>query len=513
MSGGQGSSVRNGASAFGSNGRLFGRSLDLVPTTPASAEQHTTANAFPPWPASSPLLFGRGNADDPHAWPGYVSGGNSMDADNEHMDESNDAYMGDDEPITAPATARSSLLAVKMGSHDVTERTVNDHGKKQLDAASGADSNAMMCQSLENGAANEPVQSPATPVVKKNPFVPNYAEVMRQTDKYGAVKESPGLIPDIGNGFDEIANGAKGPKATRQADPTKITEEDPVDFDLEEDTRHAPEDFKITEEDLDEIIRKKDASHAPEEFKITEEDLEELIREEDTSHAPEKFKPTDLNYDDVNESLKKKSRRVVSMSAAPKGPKASRQAAGGSSSRTGATGGVRKLANPSTARPTTSAGGRSMQDPGQPPASTRGTGRRQPQMREDRSARSTNAPLKGCQHASQNLRSQSQTIESRDEGVAKFGPQAAEGSSRAQLELEAFQNCKKTARGESSSQDRQVEEPDELPAVLFERGLDKWLKEREANENNAENGSYADSREQEAQKRLAKEKRVARDGK
>jgi hypothetical protein len=86
MSSGPSSSVRNGASAFGSNGRLFGRSLDLVPTTPASAEQHTTANPFSHRQASSPLLFGRGNADDPRAWSGYVSDGNSMDADDDMVD-------------------------------------------------------------------------------------------------------------------------------------------------------------------------------------------------------------------------------------------------------------------------------------------------------------------------------------------------------------------------------------------------------------------------------------------
>jgi hypothetical protein len=303
MSGGSGSSVRNGASGFGSNGRLFGRSLNLVPTTPASAEQQKTANAFFPRPAPSSLLFGRGNPDDDHAWSDFVSDGDSMDADSERMDDNNDEPMGEDESTpTSPVDyhqpmeiEESQTMPLTMGKYTVT-KPVNHIPEKKRTAA----------------------------------FVPDTS----QPRMYGAAKESPGLIPDIGDALDEITNGPKEPeeagsapfrldalkgsKATRQADPTKITDEDFDEF-----------------------------------------------------NAREEFKHTGQHYDDLNEELKK-SRRAATMSAAPKGPKASRHAAEESSSRTGANGGVRKLANSNTAGPTTFAGHRSMQDPGQRSASTQG---------------------------------------------------------------------------------------------------------------------------------------------
>jgi hypothetical protein len=363
------------------------------------------------------------------------------DIEGEHMDESNDTNMGDDQPTLAPATSRSSLLAFKMGSHDVTERAVDDHGKKQLNTASGADSNAMMRQSLENGAANETIQSPAKPVVKEIPaaFVPDYEEFMRQTDKYGAAKESPGLISDIGKGFDEIANGPKGPKADRRA-------------------------YADAKEEIN---------------------FGAFLKDDDDA------------------------RLATLVSAAPKSPKASRQAAGGSSSRTGAAGGVRKPANSNAARPTTFAGHRSTQRSGQQPAGTRGADPRQPQPREDRSARSSNTPLKGGQHASQNLRSQSQTVESRDEGIAKFGSQAAEGSFQAQVNREAFQNHEKTARGESSSHRDGGSRPQRTNGHYkhtrpgFQTVIDLT---GDPSDSDSEDVTYATLRHQEEQKRLDREK-------
>jgi hypothetical protein len=139
---------------------------------------------------------------------------------------------------------------------------------------------------------------------------------------------------------------------------------------------------------------------------------------------------------------------IIGKSGVPSGPKKDRHAAGGSNRRTRANGAIQKRAGSNNATPRHHAHNPPSQN------STRrsnGTGTPGAHQREsNRSANYGNASSRGNNQAHRGGRRQAtqpQTSKRRDEGIAKHGEQAPEGSALAQRQAASFQNRTRDARG------------------------------------------------------------------
>ena len=603
VAGGRYPPIPASASPFGSTRPSFGDSFYRTPMTPVSAEHPKTASSFPPQQSSSRLLFGNGNPNDPRAFSekdminvsdcmdededmadgGPIQDSGDADSEGEPMDDSDDTPMVDDGPTIAPAAAQSSFSAHKMGRYTVTKGVVNDPGKKQRIAAFEADSGAARHESPKDGAANEPTRSsqdltpnefheecekiglelPENGVANEptqssqdltpDDFWKGCERIGRELPENGTANESSRLIPDIGKELDAIAagdesSGPKGPMARPQADADP---EEGHDFE------------GVLKESKDTGFRLAQVAEASN----SRTTANNAVRE---PAGPVK---EELDFAGILKEPKKTGRAGSNL-AAPKGPKAT---------RTGANGGVRKLANSSATGPAAL-----RQRLGQQPAGARGAGQREPQSREVRSSGSGMASLRGEEQASRGSGSQPP----RDYGLIKYGapnprvegpvkvpdgpssrmeqerlrnnhePQTEEltelerledtynrikervfPDNRAkQLEQAALRGGFQATQGGGSQS--QTEEPrdegvfsvdDDSPAAKrarkekarirrenargvpespseFDLGFQKYLKDK-AEKRNTGIDPYADSREQQEQKRLAKEqKRNTRGG-
>lgn len=185
-------------------------------------------------------------------------------------------------------------------------------------------------------------------------------------------------------------------------------------------------------------------------------------------------------------SLEEIARKPAGINASDRrDPRASRQVAGGSSSRARANGMARRPAESSSARPRRSAGVLPSQRPAQQHASTRDAGRRQQQPREGRISRPGKAPQRrttrggGCQPQVEDDADDEDADDENvpDYGISKYGPPPPQGTGI----------------------------PKVPPQLQRFRGEREPLAARDVEEN-----SYAASRDQEAQKRQNRENRVGR---
>lgn len=348
MSSDRGGPVSNGASTVGGTRRLFDRSIDMVPMTPVSVEQPKTASSFPPQQASSLRLFGNRNPDDPRIFsarhlinPADVGDGDYMDDDDdmadggpsqdsddadsegEPMDDSDDTPMVDDEPTIAPATARSSFFPLKMGRHTVTKGVVDDPGKKQSIAALEVEFGKNSDAPLKNGAANKTTQ-PSQDITP--------SDLLLGTESSGF--QGPGVSFQAAR----ESNSHTTANSAVRAPTSSVKEKWDFQGVMEQPLEAGRPEYKLF------------APKGPEATFQAAEKSNSRTTANSAVRQPASSVKEELDFDGVLKQPKKAGRAGFSL-AAPKGPKATLQAARGTDSRTGANGGVKKLANSSAPRP------------------------------------------------------------------------------------------------------------------------------------------------------------------
>lgn len=182
----------------------------------------------------------------------------------------------------------------------------------------------------------------------------------------------------------------------------------------------------------------------------------------------------EYDYDGDEEEA---SRRAGLRFPTPKGPRASRQAAGRSSSRTRGNGAVNKPPGLNTTRPGTSTRDRASQRPGQQPMGTRGDVRRQPRSRDNRNSGSGMAPPRGGTQAVRGRDSQPP----RDYGVAKYGDPTLQGGGSFKVpEGPSLRMGQDSARNNLESQTGQFFDARGHALVLQSLNSGTWQKDEQA---------------------------------